>query len=610
MALDTNIALGVRPVETPNMLAQMGQMMQMRQAQQEYDSQNALRDAFAQGTDISDPAAFKRIAAINPKLAFDLKSKHLEQQQKGVETGIKINEALGGGLEWLSKNPSLDNAKNLFGDLVNKGVLPPDKAQAMFAKLQAEPDKIGYYANLGYQSAITAQAKMQDATSRANAATATGPAYARLAMEQRERAEADLLFGKPTTTGTPAIPMGGGGGVPSAAPMTAPAGGGVPNALPATVGATPAAPVANMLVPGAQAPAAAPASAPAFAPTGDQFEQIKAINAEITRLRPYMSNPRIAANVQQLNAERTQLMASAEREYGGNLVDMSIENPEKPGTYITVKGKLDQYGVAQPLKTGAMPKVVDITSGTSINLPVARPAPRVGYQYNNKGEEVKIPQTGVPEGVRLKPDERWNEKTQMVEQVPGSAAFIEQQTKHGKDLGALKTTQATTKWGTERIDKILDPKNKTGFENNFGGFTAYATKELSGNTAKVKTELDSLKSDLKNKGLQMFRAGGSIGAMTEKEWPIVESMLATITPKMDVKDARDVLEAVRAKFEALENLASEKYNDQWRNTQYHKPVSTSGGAPALTGEDKAAMDWANANPKDPRAAQIRQRLGG
>ena len=108
----------------------------------------------------------------------------------------------------------------------------------------------------------------------------------------------------------------------------------------------------------------------------------------------------------------------------------------------------------------------------------------------------------------------------------------------------------------------------------------------------------------------MFRAGGSIGAMTEKEWPIVESMLATITPKMDVKDAREVLEAVRAKFEALENLAAEKYNDQWQGTQYHKPVSTSGAAPALTGEDKAAMDWANANPKDPRAAQIRQRLGG
>ena len=613
MPIDPNIALGVRPVEMPNMLGQMGQMMQLRQAQQGFEEQNALRDAFSQGVDINDPATFKRIAGINPKLAMELRNKDVETQGKQTELGLKRTEYLGAAYGGLVKNPTIENAYSIFDNAVAMGIMPRQAAEGLRAKIAAtggDPRQIAALAQAGVDGAISAKEKMTDKTSRDNAATATGPAYARLAMEQKERAEADLLFGKPKTTGTPAIPMGGGGGVPSAAPMSAPAGGGVPNALPATVGATPAAPVANMLVPGAQAPAAAPASAPAFAPTGDQFEQIKAINAEITRLRPYMSNPRIAANVQQLNAERTQLMASAEREYGGNLVDMSIENPEKPGTYITVKGKLDQYGVAQPLKTGAMPKVVDITSGTSINLPVARPAPRVGYQYNNKGEEVKIPQTGVPEGVRLKPDERWNEKTQMVEQVPGSAAFIEQQTKHGKDLGALKTTQATTKWGIERIDKILDPKNKTGFENNFGGFTAYATKELSGNTALVKAELDSLKSDLKNKGLQMFRAGGSIGAMTEKEWPIVESMLATITPKMDVKDARDVLEAVRAKFEALENLAAEKYNDQWRNTQYHKPVSTSGGAPALIGEDKAAMDWANANPKDPRAAQIKQRLGG
>jgi hypothetical protein len=29
----------------------------------------------------------------------------------------------------------------------------------------------------------------------------------------------------------------------------------------------------------------------------------------------------------------------------------------------------------------------------------------------------------------------------------------------------------------------------------------------------------------------------------------------------------------------------------------------------MTGEDKAALDWANSNPKDPRSAQIKQRLG-
>ena len=630
MALDTNIALGVRPIEQPNMLAQMAQAMQIRQANEEYESSNALKDFYAQGGDLNKPEDQRRLMSTVGAKGADLIAKQAALQKtkeevkqlgyKNVESAFAQSRELLSSIDPNSPNAGAQliawheaNHKNpvLGAVLATSGIDPTSSRATLEAAIAKGP--------AGIQEAIRrssmGQAKyqqelMQTERSVQTANIGAGPAYARLAMEQRERAEADLLFGKPTAPVT--APMGGGGGRPSAAPMSAPTSGGVPNALPATVGATPAAPVANMLLPGAQTPVTASASSPAFAPTGDQFDKIKAIETEITRLRPYMSNPRVAANVQQLNTERTQLMASSERQYGGNLIDMTVENPKVPGTFITVKGKLDQYGIAQPLRTGAMPKEVDVSTGTSIDLPVARPAPRAGYQYNAKGEEVRIPQTGVPEGVRLKPDERWNEKTQMVEQVPGSSAFIEQQTKHGKDLGALKTTQATTKWGTERIDKILDPKNKTGFENNFGGFTAYATKELSGNTALVKAELDSLKSDLKNKGLQMFRAGGSIGAMTEKEWPIVESMLATITPKMDVKDARDVLEAVRAKFEALENLAAEKYNDQWKGTQYHKPVGTtsSGAAPALTGEDKAAMDWANANPKDPRAAQIKQRLGG
>jgi hypothetical protein len=130
-----------------------------------------------------------------------------------------------------------------------------------------------------------------------------------------------------------------------------------------------------MLVPGAQAPVTTPAPSPAFAPTGDAFDKINAIEAEITRLRPYMSNPKIAANVQQLNTDRIQLLALAEREYGGNIVDMTIADPNDPTKSITVKGKLDQYGIAQPLRTGQMPKEVDLSTGQSINLPVARPAP-------------------------------------------------------------------------------------------------------------------------------------------------------------------------------------------------------------------------------------------
>jgi len=600
MALDPNIALGVRPIEQPNMLAQYGQMMQLRQMKQEYESENALRDFYAQGGNTNTDEGRRQLMSRAPKAGMKLIGQQSEIDARNLgstEKAIKLYKDQVGSVTDSASAASLLTAvySNPLTRPFVESMAPLDKALANIpndpAKLEQWKRGFGLTADKLFVDAntiATNQTRIQAANIGA------GPANARLAMEQKERAEADQLFGRPTAA-TPATPMTGGGvGVSSAAPMSAPAGGRVPNALPATVGATPAAST-NMLVPGAQAPATAPAPSPAFAPTGDAFDKIKAIEAEITRLRPYMSNPRVAANVQQLNTDRTQLLALAEREYGGREVIMSIPDPKDPTKTITVKGKLDKYGIAQPLRSGAMPTEVDLSTGQSIDLPVARPAPRAGYQYNAKGEEVRIPQTGVPEGLRLKPDERWNEKTQMVEQVPGSAAFIEQQTKHGKDLGALKTTQATTKWGTERIDKILDPKNKTGFENNFGGFTAYATKELSGNTALVKAELDSLKSDLKNKGLQMFRAGGSIGAMTEKEWPIVESMLATITPKMDVKDARDVLEAVRAKFEALENLAAEKYNDQWQGTQYHKPMSTSGGAGGNI--PQAAIEMLLGNPK-------------
>ena len=319
MALDTNIALGVRPVEQPNMLAQMGQMMQMRQMQQEYDSQNALRDAFSQGTDINDPAAFRRIAAINPKLAFDLRGKDLEQRQKGVETGIKINEVLGSALGGLVQNPTLDYARNTFSHLVSTGVLPPDKAAAMLAKLEAEPGRIKEYATMGVNAAISAQAKMTDATSRENARTTSGPGYLqagiareRLTMEQAEQANiARILRGEPPvpTGGAPVAPMtGGGGGVapmtgggraPVTAPMSgvAPVNALVPNAAPVAGGAPmPVAPVVQPNVNALNATPAVPATTNVNALTENAVPpQIAQMQTQISQLIRAGSPKAIAA---------------------------------------------------------------------------------------------------------------------------------------------------------------------------------------------------------------------------------------------------------------------------------------------------------------------------
>jgi len=84
MPIDPNIALGVRPVEQPNMLAQMGQFMQLRQMQQENDTQNALRDFYAKGGDMSNPEGLRQLRMINPKLAQELVYK--EKQAKNLDS--------------------------------------------------------------------------------------------------------------------------------------------------------------------------------------------------------------------------------------------------------------------------------------------------------------------------------------------------------------------------------------------------------------------------------------------------------------------------------------------------------------------------------------------
>ena len=186
----------------------------------------------------------------------------------------------------------------------------------------------------------------------------------RFALEQKQQAEIDALFGKPPSA------------APSVAPMTGGGGGGVPNALPAVVGAAPA--PTNMLVPGAQAPATAnvPAAAPvAAAPVGDVYAQIQALDAKIAPL-VNTGNPRASAIVQQLIAQRNALMQSAKQMYGGQETTMEVIDPTT-GQPVTIKARPDERGVLQPVKRGEVPLSVNATAGSDLTISpnVARPAP-------------------------------------------------------------------------------------------------------------------------------------------------------------------------------------------------------------------------------------------
>jgi len=152
----------------------------------------------------------------------------------------------------------------------------------------------------------------------------------------------------------------------------------------------------------------------------------------------------------------------------------------------------------------------------------------------------------------------------------GSDLYIKQSGLHSKDYNLLLSIDTKTDQAIKKITDITDPKNATAFANNFGGYNAFVTERFPGATQDIRTKIESIKSDLKSAGLDMIRAGGSIGMMTEREWPIVEKMIAALDPRMSVEEARDAFNKITAYLTRIKNNAHTTYDTEWGETQYYK----------------------------------------
>ena len=129
-------------------------------------------------------------------------------------------------------------------------------------------------------------------------------------------------------------------------------------------------------------------------------------------------------------------------------------------------------------------------------------------------------------------------------------------------LDAVQSAETVADNAMSKVLEILKPENKDGFESSFGGYNAYATSLKSGNTAKVQSNISELKDAMKNAGLQLMRAGGSIGAMTVQEWPIVEGMIASLSPKLSEDDAREKLLVIQNFFTRVKENARNVYKER------------------------------------------------
>lgn len=379
MAIDARIALGVQPVQQqPNMLAQYAQVMGIKAAQQEMEGNNALREAYASGGDLNDPEFRRRVMAANPKIGSQLIKTNAETgklQNEAVLKRIELSREMLTGVntpeDYLAWHESNHKDPVLGSYLTQRGVT----AEQSRAKIIAALNSPGGLEKLKRESALGAGKLQQELMQTERTRISAGPGYmnANLAREefnlrQKQQAEIDAIAGGGTTTPTPSTtPMGGGGGGGAGSSiMVNPQ---RPNAL--IQGTTPAL-SPNMLRPDAQAQP--PAAAPTIAPPADIYERIDAIDREIAKYP--INNPRSIPILQQLNQQRTQLLASAKQQFGGPLAPMETIDPATNRPTV-VQGRVDQYGRLAPVEMAPMPLSTNAggTGTTGISPTVARPAP-------------------------------------------------------------------------------------------------------------------------------------------------------------------------------------------------------------------------------------------
>lgn len=175
--------------------------------------------------------------------------------------------------------------------------------------------------------------------------------------------------------------------------------------------------------------------------------------------------------------------------------------------------------------------------------------------------------------------------------VPGGPAWRELSSKHADDVGRLGAFGEVADAATAAVGRILDPKKKEwGFEPNFGGYNALATQYTPGPTQDTRNDLENLKSNLKAQGASLMRGvGGAPGSITEREWPILEKLIESISPLMSEGEATKALQRISQRFQGMKQRSLSSYKQEWGDSPFYKENPLQGAGP--TDPEAAPQGW-------------------
>lgn len=210
MPVNPNIALGVQPIQQPNALAQMGQIMALRAAQQETEGYEGVRSALKQGAP-EDPTTLLQYGK-QGRATYESLLKGRKEQLESAQKKLTMTGQIAG---YVRDNPTVENFTSALGTMVENGVLTPQQAQRVIADAGSDPAKIKSYAERAASDAISEADKLTARTRLQAANISAGPGYqqAQLAREkfnldqQREKSIQDILAGGPAAApvGDPAV---------------------------------------------------------------------------------------------------------------------------------------------------------------------------------------------------------------------------------------------------------------------------------------------------------------------------------------------------------------------------------------------------------------------
>jgi hypothetical protein len=185
MPINPNIALGIQPIQQPNMLAQYAQVMGIKAAQQEMEGSQEARDYFSRPvSERGDPS--RLLGTKQGQAAYKALN---EGQVKQLEAEQKRISLVGAGAGAVLENPTMETFTSVVSNLVDRGIYTPQQRDQAFAAIGNDPSKIKAFVTPIFNQAISAEKRLSDITSRRGQNITAGTAMRGQDISARTAAE-------------------------------------------------------------------------------------------------------------------------------------------------------------------------------------------------------------------------------------------------------------------------------------------------------------------------------------------------------------------------------------------------------------------------------------